>query len=123
MLTQIGVKADTAGKLTLTAADLETAMAADEDAVAAVFTAPTNGIAGRIIDQIDVYTDSVDGLIKNRTDTFDRQTKDATNRITQAERRLTSFEKQLELKYANLEQLMGRLQSQGSSLGSFFSRR
>jgi flagellar hook-associated protein 2 len=123
MLSQIGVKADTAGKLTLTAADLETAMAADEDAVAAVFTAPTNGIAGRIIDQIDVYTDSVDGLIKNRTDTFDRQTKDATNRITQAERRLTSFEKQLELKYANLEQLMGRLQSQGSSLGSVFSRR
>ena len=123
MLSQIGVKTDTAGKLTLTAADLEAAMAADEDAVAAVFAAPTNGIANRIVGQIDVYTDSVDGLIKNRTDTFDRQVKDASNRITQAERRLNSFEKQLELKYANLEQLMGRLQSQGSSLGAFFSRR
>jgi|LakMenEpi03Aug12_release.lakeMendotaPanAssembly.Ray.scaffolds.fasta_scaffold54428_2 flagellar hook-associated protein 2 len=123
LLSQLGVKADTAGKLTLTASALTEALATDEAAVAAVFTSSANGIAGRIVAQIDVYTDSVDGLIKNRTEAFDRQSKDATTRITQAERRLTSFEKQLELKYANLEQLMGRLQSQGSSLGAFFSRR
>ncbi|MFN6147195.1 MAG: flagellar filament capping protein FliD [Planctomycetota bacterium] len=123
LLSQLGVKADTAGKLTLTATALAEALATDEAAVAAVFTSSANGIAGRVVAQIDVYTDSVDGLIKNRTEAFDRQSKDATTRITQAERRLTSFEKQLEQKYANLEQLMGRLQSQGSSLGAFFSRR
>ncbi|MFN9706091.1 MAG: flagellar filament capping protein FliD, partial [Planctomycetota bacterium] len=123
LLSQLGVKADTAGKLTLTGTALAEALATDEAAVAAVFTSSANGIAGRVVAQIDVYTDSVDGLIKNRTEAFDRQSKDATTRITQAERRLTSFEKQLEQKYANLEQLMGRLQSQGSSLGAFFSRR
>lgn len=123
LLSQLGIKADTAGKLTLTATALTEALATDEAAVAAVFTSSANGIAGRVVAQIDVYTDSVDGLIKNRTEAFDRQSKDATTRITQAERRLTSFEKQLEQKYANLEQLMGRLQSQGSSLGAFFSRR
>lgn len=123
LLSQLGVKADTAGKLTLTPTALAEALATDEAAVAAVFTSSANGIAGRVVAQIDVYTDSVDGLIKNRTEAFDRQSKDATTRITQAERRLTSFEKQLEQKYANLEQLMGRLQSQGSSLGAFFSRR
>lgn len=123
MLSQLGIKADTAGKLTLTASKLEEALAADEDAVAAVFTSTSSGIATRIVDQLDVYTDSVDGLIKNRTDTFDRQVKDASSRITQAERRLALYEKQLEQKYANLESLLGRLQSQGSSVGNIAQRR
>lgn len=122
MLSQLGVTADTAGKLTLSSAKLEAALADDDDAVAAVFGNATSGIANRMIDQVDVYTDSVDGLIKSRTDTFDRQVKDASARITASERRLELYEKQLEQKYANLETLLGRLQSQGSSLGNIARR-
>jgi len=44
--------------------------------------------------------------------------KDASTRITNAERRLELYEKQLQQKYANLETLLGRLQSQGSSVGN-----
>jgi flagellar hook-associated protein 2 len=118
MLSQLGVTTDTAGKLTLSSTKLEEALAADDDAVASVFADATSGIANRMIGQIDVYTDSVDGLIKSRTETFDRQVKDASTRITAAERRLELYEKQLEQKYANLETLLGRLQSQGSSVGN-----
>lgn len=118
LLSQLGITADTAGKLTLNKSKLEEALADDEDAVAAVFTHATSGLSKRLIDQIDVYTDSVDGLLKNRNDTFDRQTKDTQSRIDQAERRLSLYQKQLEAKYANLETLMGRLQSQGNSIGS-----
>ncbi len=121
MLSQLGITADTAGKLTLDQTKLEAALAADEDAAATVFTMTGTGIAGRLIDQIDVYTDSVDGLIKGRNDTFDRQVKDTQSRIDQAERRLTMYEKQLEAKYANLESLLSRLQSQGSSVGNIGS--
>lgn len=118
MLSQLGIKADTAGKLTLDAGKLGDALATDEDGVAAVFTQATTGIAGKLIDQVEVYTDSVDGLLKSRNDAFDRRVKDTQTRIEQAERRLTLYEKQLEVKYANLESLLSKLQSQGSSVGN-----
>jgi flagellar hook-associated protein 2 len=121
MLSQLGITADKAGKLTFTASKLEEALAEDEDAVAAVFTHATNGIAGRLIDRIDGYTDAVDGLFKTRNDTFERQVKDTQARIEQAERRLTLYEQQLETKYANLESLLSRLQGQGSSVSAINS--
>ncbi|MBL8752610.1 MAG: flagellar filament capping protein FliD [Planctomycetes bacterium] len=118
MLSQLGIKSDTAGKLTFDKTKFDEALAADEDAVAAVFTDATKGIAVKMFDQLDLYTDSVEGLLKSRSDTFDRQVKDTQSRIDQAERRLTLYEKQLEAKYANLESLLSRLQSQGSSVNS-----
>lgn len=118
LLSQIGIKSDTAGKLTFESTKFAEALAADETAVAAIFTNPTTGLMGRMVDQLDVYTDSVDGLLKTRSDSFDRQVKDAQRRIDDSERRLVTFTQQLEKKYANLESLLGRLQSQGSSLSA-----
>lgn len=116
MLSQLGIKADTQGKLTFTQSKLEEALADDEQAVAAVFTDATNGIAKKLETQITLYTDSVDGLLKSRSDSFDRQVKQTQSRIDQSERRLTLYQKQLETKYANLESLLSKLQSQGSSV-------
>lgn len=118
LLSQIGIKADTKGKLEFNQSKFEEALAADENAVSALFSDSVNGIAARLEDQIDVYTDSVDGLIKTRNDGFDRRIKQTTRRIEDAERRLVRYEQQLTTKYANLEQLMSRLQGQGSSIGN-----
>ena len=121
MLAQLGITSDRDGKLTLNSGKLTEALNDDEDAVAAVFTKATTGIAGRLVDQIDVYTDPVDGLLDSRNDGFDRLVRDTQTRIDQAERRLTLYQKQLEEKYANLESLLSRLQSQGSSVGNIAS--
>jgi len=118
LLSQIGIKADTQGKLTFTQSEFEEALAEDEDAVTALFTDTTNGIAARLETQIDLYTDSVDGLLKTRSDGYDRRIKDTNNRIDAAERRLELYEQQLTVKYANLETLLTRLQGQGSSIGN-----
>jgi flagellar hook-associated protein 2 len=118
LLSQLGIKADTQGKLTFTQSKLEEALADDENAVAAVFTDATNGIAGKLETAIDLYTDSVDGLLKARTDGFDRQVKQTQRRIEDSERRLELYQKQLEAKYANLESLLTRLQGQGSSISN-----
>jgi flagellar hook-associated protein 2 len=123
LLSQLGITSDREGKLTLNTSKFEEALADDEQAVAAVFTNAAAGIATRIMTQIDVYTDSVDGLIKTRTDSFDRQVRDTQNRIDQSERRLDLYEQQLEAKYANLESLLARLQGQGNSLSSFNTAR
>ena len=118
MLAQVGVTSDTAGKLTFNRTKFEEALAEDEDAVAKIFTDPAKGVASTLIDKIDLYTDSVDGLIKSRSDTFDRQVKQTQSRIDNAERRLTIYQKQLEAKYASLENLLGKLQSQGSAVSN-----
>lgn len=119
LFAQIGIKSDKDGKLTLDSTKFGEALAADEAAVTALFTNPTSGLANRFIDQLEVYTDSVDGLFKSRNESFDRQVKDTQRRIDDGERRLTLFTQQLETKYANLESLLAKLQGQGSSLSSF----
>jgi flagellar hook-associated protein 2 len=121
MLAQIGITSDTAGKLTFDQSKFEQELVDDEAGVANLFTNATAGIAVRLHDRIDLYTDSVDGLLKTRNDGFDRLTKQTQNRIDQAERRLTQYEKSLEQRYANLETLMARLQGQGNSLGGLAS--
>lgn len=118
LLSQVGITSDTQGKLTFNRSKFEEALASDESAVAGVFTQETFGIAGRLESQIDLYTDGVEGLLKARTDGFDRLVKSTTDRIEQSERRLELYQKQLEQKYANLESLLSRLQSQGSGLTS-----
>lgn len=118
LLSQIGITADTQGKLEFNQSQFEEALADDENAVTSLFTDSTSGIASRLEDQIDLYTDSVDGLIKTRNDGFDRRIKQTTTRIENAERRLELYQQQLTVKYANLETLMSRLQGQGSSIGS-----
>lgn len=121
LLSQVGITADKDGKLTFNQGRFEEALADDEQAVTRLFTDSTSGITARLQDQIDVYTDSVDGLLKARNDGFDRLVKQASSRIDQAERRLTLYQQQLEAKYANLETLLARLQGQGSSVGSIAS--
>ena len=118
LLSQIGITADTNGKLEFNQEDFEEALAEDETAVTALFTDSTFGLSKRLEDQIDLYTDSVDGLIKTRTEGFDRRIKQTKDRIEDGERRLTLYEERLTLKYANLETLLTRLQGQGSSVGN-----
>ena len=76
------------------------------------------GIIAELESKLELYTDSVDGLIKARTDGFDRLIKQTQDRIDQGERRLVAYERQLETRYANLETLLGQLQSQGSSVNN-----
>lgn len=118
MLAQVGITSDTAGKLTFNSTKFAESLADDEESITNLFAGDTNGIANKLLSQIDAYTDTVEGLIKTRSEAFDRQVKDTQTRIDQAERRVTLYQQQLETKYANLESLLTRLQGQGTSLNS-----
>ena len=67
------------------------------------------------------YLDSIDGVLVTRQQGFDRRIRDLDNQIAQGERRLEQTEAALLQKFANLEVLLGRLQSQGSALNSLSS--
>lgn len=122
MLSQIGITSDRAGKLTFSQSKFEEQLGVDEDAIGALFADATFGIAGRLSTQIDVFVNTTDGLIKARQDGFDRRIKDTQSRIDQGELRLQRTQAALELRYANLESLLGKLQSQGNALSSINSR-
>ena len=117
LFVQIGIASDQEGRLTLNRGEFEEALETDEDAVRNLFTDSTNGIATRLYDQIDLYTDSVDGLIKTRLDGFDTLIKQTDNQIEQGERRLEGIELGLRNQFATLETLLAQLQGQGAALG------
>lgn len=123
LLSQVGISSDRTGKLTLDKAKLETAINADEQAVGNLFADATNGIAARVYNQVDVYTGAAEGLLKARNEGFDRLVRDLDRRIDTAERRLEAYETQLVNRFAAMETLVGRLQSQGGALNSFTSSR
>ena len=118
LFVQIGIASDQEGRLTLNRGELEEALETDEDAVRSLFTDSTNGIATQLYNQIDLYTDSVDGLIKTRLDGFDTLIKQTDRQIEQGERRLEGIELGLRNQFATLETLMAQLQGQGAALGS-----
>ena len=120
MLAQIGIDGDREGKLTFNRTEFDEALGKDETAIKNLFTDKVNGIAQRIYNSIDAWTDSVDGVIKTRTDGLDRRITDIDRQIRRGEERLEDYEQRLVLQYATLEQTLGRLQAQGSSLSSLF---
>lgn len=121
LLVQVGISSDRNGKLTLDQTKLEEAINTDEDAVAALFADAGQGIAARVYDQVDVYTGAADGLLKARNAGYDSLVKDLDRRIGAAETRLEAYQKQLVDRFAAMETLVGRLQSQGGALGSLRS--
>ncbi|MBK8101554.1 MAG: flagellar filament capping protein FliD [Planctomycetes bacterium] len=117
MFAQIGITSETSGKLTFNRSKFEEALGTDEVAVGRIFANGTNGVASKVIDRIEIYTDSVEGLIKARKDGFDTLSRTTQTRIDQAERRLGMYEIQLKQRFANLESMLSQLQGQGGALG------
>lgn len=118
LLSQVGITTDTAGKLSFNRAKFDEALADDENAVASLFNHASDGLARKIYDQAQSYTDTVDGLLQARKDGFESLLRQTQTRIDASERRLQQFQVALERRFANLETLMSRLQSQGNALGS-----
>src|SRR5262245_28225154 len=123
MLSQVGITSDRDGKLSFNQSKFEEQLGIDERATTTLFAGTGIGIAARLVTQVDVFTSTTDGLIKTRQDGFDRLIKDTQGRIDQGEQRLARFQSSLEQRFANLESLLGKLQSQGSALASFPTRR
>ncbi|MCA8958292.1 MAG: flagellar filament capping protein FliD [Planctomycetes bacterium] len=119
MLSQVGITADKDGKLTFTESKFTEALNDDSGAIKKLFADATSGIAGRVFSRIEALADPVDGVFKARLDGIDRQVRAADSAISEKERRLELFEQNQIKKFAALENLISKLQSQGSAFSSF----
>jgi len=119
-LASIGVTVGTDGRLSLDDEDFESALETDTDALVAVFSTATNGVADRLDSVITTLTDPADGLLTTRRDGIETRTKNIDNRMEALSRRLDAYEERLVAKFAAFESLMSQFQAQGASLGFGF---
>jgi flagellar hook-associated protein 2 len=122
---QIGFETQTSdGTIKLNEATLDAALSTNFSAVRDLFvqnaTTGTNGIAQLVVQAIDGLDDIETGSLTRRQNALTKQVNDLTNQITVKEEALGRFEEQQRLKFANLDGLLAKLQSQLTLLQNGF---
>lgn len=124
-VSQIGFETQTAdGTIKLNEATLDSALSSNFSAVRDLFvknaTTGTNGIGELVVNAIDGFDDIDTGSLTLRQKGLTKQVNDFTKQISFKEEALARFEEQQRLKFANLDGLLARLQSQLSLLQNGF---
>ena len=122
---QIGFETQTSdGTIKLNEATLDAALSTNFSAVRDLFvqnaTTGTNGIAQLVVQAIDGLDDIDTGSLTRRQNALTKQVNELTNQISLKEEALARFEEQQRLKFANLDGLLARLQSQLNLLQNGF---
>jgi flagellar hook-associated protein 2 len=115
-LSDVGIKFEKDGSLTLDKGKLADALQEDPTALANLFLAKENGIGKRLPDAIDDFISTVDGSLVFRQKGIGQSMKEIDEKIAREERRITTLEEQLVKKFSALEELVSQLKSQGDFL-------
>jgi flagellar hook-associated protein 2 len=115
-LSDIGIKFEKDGSLSLDQGKLADALQKDPTAVANLFLTKENGIGKRLPDAIDDFISTVDGSLVFRRKGISQSIKQIDDKIAREEKRITTLEEQLVKKFSALEELVSQLKSQGEFL-------
>lgn len=120
-LSHIGIRTKAGGQLKIDDDDLSDAIDQDIRAVGKLFTfedtvTEDKGITQQIFDLTELYAENLEGLLKEKTDSFNDQIGYYTDRIIRLEARLANTERRLVMKFSKMEVAISLLQAQGKSL-------
>jgi len=115
-ISDIGIAFQKDGSLTLDEAELSSALEADADGVAELFTLVSNGIGQRIPNTIDDYISSVDGTLTFRQKGILTSIENIDKKVAREEARIAALQERLTNQFAALEKLVSNLKSQGDFL-------
>jgi len=118
-LASIGIRTTSDGTLKLDAAALGEALADDLDGMVSLFTDAAQGVGVRLLAAVKARTKPITGVVDLRKDALQDLSRSFDDRIRRAQESLDLYEEGLVRRYSQTEQLIGRLQSQGASLGAF----
>ena len=119
ILSEVGITTNRDGTISFDADKFEEALSKDSNSVNKIFTnlgEELGGVTGKIY-QFTGFNALIDQGINNLT----TQINDTNNKIGNLESYLSRYEQSLTIKYANLEALMGKLNSQQNSLSSIIA--
>lgn len=118
-LVDLGFKSDkTTGNLSVDSAKVKEALDQNPGAVNALFTTDSTGIGDVVGDLVDVYTDSLDGIIKTRTDSLQNSISDMDDRIANMELRVELYTKNIQRQFTAMESAIANINSVGQFLSA-----
>ena len=120
VLSQIGVKTNKDGTLSVDSAVLDDKIAMDLAGVSDLFNA-SGGIADRVYDYADKVTNLATGSISYRTKGLNTTVSNLTDDIAKKQDRLDREETELRTRFAKLEALLGQLTAQSSYLSNMIT--
>lgn len=115
-LSDIGIKFEKDGSLTLDEGKLADAFQKDPTALGNLFLAKENGIGKRLPEAVDDFISTVDGSLVFRQKGIGQSIKQIDEKIAREERRIATLEEQLVKKFTALEEIVSQLKSQGDFL-------
>jgi flagellar hook-associated protein 2 len=126
----VGIELQTDGRLELDADTFEAKLAANPDALEALFTDDADGVLSRLESSIDALVDSsdgpgglvIDGLFDRRRETLNTNIRRFDRDIERLQDNLERLEASLVQRFANLEGLLGGLSSQQAFLSSYLAQ-
>jgi len=114
-LSQVGIQTQVDGTLKVNQELLNAALDADIDRVAAVFTAPEQGLATRLDDMLDSFLGS-DGLLTSRTESLQAGIQSIADDKEALLRRMDAVETRYRSQFNALDTLLAQLENTGTFL-------
>ncbi|HIJ84041.1 MAG TPA: flagellar filament capping protein FliD, partial [Magnetococcales bacterium] len=127
ILAELGLRTDQkTGKISFDSSNLDTALSTNFNVLSNLFTNTQNdvgtgnnaGLAHRIDDLLDNITNSTNGSLTGVKESADARITSLEKSIEREQTRLEKIRERLTKKFANLEQLVNSMNSQGSALTS-----
>lgn len=120
-LADLGLKTGSDGLLSIDQARLSKAISTDSSAVNALFQV-TDGVADKLKSMVTGYTDSNNGILPQKSKSYDRSIKDLDTQIDKLELRLDAYRSKLVAQFTAMEKVVSGFKSIGSYLTSQESR-
>jgi len=117
----VGLGSDGKGRLTFNSTTFREAFAAEKDQVTNFFSG-TDAFAQTILDQIDVYNDSVSGTLVMRKDSLESRIEDLNLQVDRYDKRLTTMETRLRNQFNAMESILGGLQGSQTYITALLSQ-
>jgi flagellar hook-associated protein 2 len=114
-LSDVGIKFEKDGSLTLDEGRLAASLQEDPTALANLFVSAENGVGKRLPEAVDDFISAVDGSLVFRQKGIGQSIKQIDDKIAREEKRIAALE-ELVKKFTALEELVSQLKSQGDFL-------
>ena len=115
-VSDIGIKFEKDGSLTLDDATLSNALATDPTGVSNLFTIVQNGIGKRIPDAVDDFISSLDGALTFRQKGIQADIDRIDKKVASEQRRINALQERLTKQFSALEDVVSQLRSQNDFL-------
>ena len=104
--------------MTLTSSDFGDAIDDHLDDVVAMFT-EDDGFASDMRDQIDIYTDSVDGTLESMKDSLESRISDLQDSVAAYDYRINRYEERLRQQFASMESALGGMTGTSNYMAAY----